>query len=116
MSCLGKMPAGSFGKVVKSTIQNGGDELVGKILHSRTTLQASDLSGQTFNSVLADLRQSGLGNIKIVTTRNGGHVVYVPNIQRTGVSGLFPGGVMMPNGGKITNVSFKFNAEVIVFN
>lgn len=109
MSCLGKMSSGTVGKVVKSAVKNGGDELVGKILHSRATLQASDLSGQTFNSVLRDLRKAGLENVKIVPTKSGGHVVHVADIERTGVCGLFPGGVMTPNGGHLTNVSFKFN-------
>lgn len=110
MRIMGEMSSGTVGKVAKSAVQNGGDELVGKILHSRATLQASDLSGQTFKSVLNNLKFEGLNKIKIVPTKNGGHVVHVAGIERSGVCGLFPGGIMTPNGGHITNVSFKFNA------
>lgn len=96
-------------KFVNRVVETGGDGLVGKILHSRATLQSSDLSGQTFNSVLNELKHAGVNKVKIIPTNSGGYVVKADDIRRTGVCGLFPGGVMTPNGGKINRVSFKFN-------
>lgn len=94
---------------VKAGIKSGGDDIVKKVLTSRETLQASDLTGQTFNSVLDALKREGVQQVKIIPTRGGGHVVNVDNIERTGLVNLFPGSVMMPNGGKLNRVSFKFN-------
>ncbi len=97
-------PVMSVGKSVVGVT----DDIVTKVLRSRTTLQASDLSGQTFNSVLDACKREGLTSVKLVPTRSGGHIVNISDIDRTGLIKLFPGGVMAPN--KPLTVSLKFNS------
>ena len=99
----------AVGKGVKTTLAKGENNLVGKILRSRETLQSSDLSGQCFNSVLNDLKREGIDSIKVIPLKNGGYAVHADDIQRTGVCSLFPGGVMTPNNGRINRIAFKFN-------
>ncbi len=94
-----------------STIRNGNNakNVVEKVLHSRNTLDASDLSGETFTSVLNALKDNGVNNVKLVASKNGGYIVHAKDIDRnTGLINLFPGAVMGPNG-KLS-VSFKFNS------
>lgn len=88
---------------------NSAKNIVDKIFTSRNTIQSSDLTGQTFSSVLKALKDYGVNDVKLVASKNCGYIVHAKNISRnTGLINLFPGGVMGPNGN--LSVSFKFNS------
>lgn len=87
---------------------NRGSNIISKVLNSRTTLEASDLSTQTFKSVLGAIEREGLKNVKILPTRTGGNIIQISDIRRPGLINLFPGGVMHPTG-KLDKVSLSFN-------
>ena len=85
-------------------------KLVSKLLHSREILKSADLISENYTGVMQALKSNGIKGFKAVSLPSGDKIVHIPNFNRTGVVGLFPGGVMVPNGGVVDNIAIKFNA------
>lgn len=89
-------------------VVRAGESLIGKLAKGKGTIYAKDLVGETFGSVSRGLRGAGI-DAKIRRLNTGNRLVTVNDLNRTGLCGLFPGGTIGPNSGKLDKVVMKFN-------
>ena len=89
-------------------VVRAGESLIGKLAKGKGPIYAKDLVGATFGSVSQGLRATGL-DTSIKHLKTGNKIVTVTDLNRSGLAGLFPGGVIAPNAGKLDKVVMKFN-------